>query len=478
MNKKLRILHYYWCQFDDNDRKGGGIKVYLNNVLPKQVEKNIDVYSLSSGVDYDIFNKSPHIVTLGVNKGIKKYSLFNSPIMAPSKADFYDKYEYLTNQTIKGLLKEFLLAEGPFDIIHFHSLEGIGVKVLELKEDFPDIKFVYSMHNYFPFCPQVNLWYQDTENCVDYNNGQNCTHCIEAIPSKANIKRYYSLITLLRKWHISSLLKSLMTYGKKYRQYIRKTHNIKQPILKNYECKSEIYINFRESNIRNFNKYIDLVICVSNRVGEISKAMGINKNILKSLYIGTDFAKGQAEKAKFAVKDGILKIAYAGYMRADKGFYFFLSTLEEMPADMAKKVSVVFAARNEDSSALDRINKLKSKFHSIEYYDGYTRDNFKDILCGVNLGVVPVMWEDNLPQVSMELKSMGIPVMATNLGGASELSSSDLFKVIPGDISDFISKINTFINNPDLLDEYYKNSIKLKTIDEHCTELDKIYGMI
>ena len=61
------------------------------------------------------------------------------------------------------------------------------------------------------------------------------------------------------------------------------------------------------------------------------------------------------------------------------------------------------------------------------------------------------MWEDNLPQVAMEFKAMGIPVFASNRGGASELTEKTDFRFIAGDEEDFINKLKAIYLNRILL---------------------------
>jgi hypothetical protein len=55
----------------------------------------------------------------------------------------------------------------------------------------------------------------------------------------------------------------------------------------------EQFSMYRNSNINYINKHVDKVLPVSNRVSEICEGFGIEKNLLKTLYIGTKFADVQ-----------------------------------------------------------------------------------------------------------------------------------------------------------------------------------------
>jgi glycosyltransferase involved in cell wall biosynthesis len=75
----------------------------------------------------------------------------------------------------------------------------------------------------------------------------------------------------------------------------------------------------------------------------------------------------------------------------------------------------------------------------------------------------------------MELKALGIPVLASDCGGASELSGSSLFKFRAGDANEFNKKLEEIINNKHIVNEYWKYQRKLVTIGEHAAKLMEYY---
>lgn len=93
----------------------------------------------------------------------------------------------------------------------------------------------------------------------------------------------------------------------------------------------------------------------------------------------------------------------------------------------------------------------------------------------MHLGIVPVLWEDNLPQVAIEFKAMGIAVMASDKGGASELSRSGAFEFKAGDYIDFIEKLENIIHHPEIIHDYWSKQLRLTAMDEHCRQLMQFY---
>lgn len=175
-------------------------------------------------------------------------------------------------------------------------------------------------------------------------------------------------------------------------------------------------------------------------------------------------------------KDNILNIIYMGYMRKDKGFFFFLDALNKLDVEISKRITVSIAAKINNKKVKEKLYELKRFFKDIIIYEhGYNHENIDAILNNINLGIVPVLWEDNLPQVAIELKSKGIAVLASSRGGAKELTNNKNFEFEAGNIKDFNKKIVNIVKNQNYLNEYFTDGIKLYTIKEHCRELELIY---
>ena len=86
------------------------------------------------------------------------------------------------------------------------------------------------------------------------------------------------------------------------------------------------------------------------------------------------------------------------------------------------------------------------------------------------------MWEDNLPRVAIEQIAMGVPILTSNLGGASELFGRNPNYVFnAGNIDDFIKKLGEILDNPDLLNKFWENVRPLITMEEHAKKLSSLY---
>lgn len=477
----MNICYYNWVDFDDNLKRGGGVTVYQNNIMNAASCTKDKFYFIASGVYYKPpFNR----VSYEINGD--RARIYNSETLAPSHLSFYSKSQVEGEDTANAFV-DIIKKWGDVDIIHFNNLEGLPVEVLKLlKEQCPNIKIVFSVHNYYAFCPQVNLWHDEKENCLDFNDGKNCIGCVHKLPAYKYLSKQYFLQDLMKRfkldrysWLNKIYWKILYTLNDCRKFFIslkenRFNSNDKQPINTGNIAKQ--FLDRREIFKEYINKYVDLVIPVSFRVEELCRDFGIITKI-KTLYIGTRHYEyfRKTEERKFLDFDGVMTIAYLGYMRKDKGFGFFLDALNALDKESASKIRLIIAARK-DHNFYDRLMKISRKFESLIYYDGYTPNNIDSILESVDLGIVPPLWEDNLPQVAIELHARHIPILTSDTGGQSELHGRNkMFTFKSGNVKDFNNHLRSILRERYNKDQYFSNALKPLSMEEHIKELFSEY---
>nr|WP_268968564.1 glycosyltransferase [Palleronia pontilimi] len=226
------------------------------------------------------------------------------------------------------------------------------------------------------------------------------------------------------------------------------------------------------------NDHADTVLGVSDRVCDIAASHGVSRDILRTSYIGTAHAAlfdDTQPRGPLPGKARTLHLAYLGYMRRDKGFFFLLDALESLPAHLALRVRLTVAARRGDAAAMGRLDVLARRLAGLHHHDGYTHDNLDDILDDVDVGVVPVLWEDNLPQVAIEMHARRIPLLTSDRGGARELANHDAMVFTSGDTASFRARIETILDGKIDIDAYWRDARAPQSMAAHLAELLEIY---
>ena len=465
----MKILLYNWAPLKLIN-KGGGVSVYLRNLIDElSSNMNDSIFFLSAGVFCDEKNRKIRYEEMPNDGKYREFSIINCPVFSPAYLMFCRINILLEDETVRGILNDFFKEFGPFDVVHFNNIEGLPINTFYLKEKYPGTKFIFSIHNYNIFCPQVNLWKKETMNCDEIDTGMYGYTC-----SCKKTNKKMSITYELYKASIFELdeknIQITKEIDKEYKEIEDKplTDEKLQRIISDLE-------RYRTSIVKALNKNIDKFIAVSDRVKSISIFRGIDAGKIQTLYIGTKFATGGRYSCNTVLGDcAKISMIYMGYQRYDKGFFFLIDALNELDSNIAKHIDLTLAAKgdiNEKTWSID-----ENKFNSFTFINGYSHEMLDDLLKGKNLGIVPVLWEDNMPQVAMEMASHGVPILSSDLGGVSELCGrNEKFVFKAGNKEMLISRIENFVNHPEQLKDYYDHFIGLKTMSDHTTDLYAIY---
>ncbi|MEP3640181.1 MAG: glycosyltransferase [Paracoccaceae bacterium] len=473
----MRILYYNWIDYLDEEHRGGGVSLYQRNVMESFGDEAV---FLSSGLSFDLLRRKPRWQTVshGPDENReRRYEIINSGVMAPAHHSFGENTQ-LSHTPTTDAFADFLAATGPYDVIHFNNLEGLPAEALRTARAC-GAQVVFSLHNYYPLCPQVNLWRQERVTCVDFENGQACIDCIESKHPAHHLKIANGLA-----WHLKSaglrpgeerfdfIFKNAMRVG---RRLPRRKHNpknarhAKAPDGSRFADRRTVFVDL-------INEACDKVLCVSDAVRKVAQSYGMSGDILQTDYIGTRQSEMYHRTQPRDRISGQLTLAYLGYMRRDKGFFFLLSALETLPDPVLAQLNFVLAAGSVDGETMHRIEVLGQRLSSLKYFDGYGHGDLDHILEKVDVGVIPVLWHDNLPQVAIEIHARKIPLLTADMGGAQELGNYPEMVFKAGDANAFHAKIEALLNENIDMDAYWQNARAPINVETHIDNLKAIYS--
>lgn len=455
-----KILFYNWTPIDSP--LGGGVTKYIRNIISELLDENLyEIFFLNSGLKYTRDNKIRIVeVSNNFDSRVKTYELINSPVLAPIKQSVKNLQIYLDDTQQANLIDQFIKQNG-INIVHINNIEGLSLASLSLKTKNEDVRFIYSIHNYTAICTTSTLWQNgghEGHNC-NKNSFLECEKCYKQVSRNCEV------------------------FLRKYLYWLKAKHIIKNAYTALFPDKANnnIFEEYAKSNIKALSQYMDYNLAVSSRVKEILVSYGLDSQKTKVSYIGTRAADIAMNKNNADIYSDPFVIIYMGYMTAEKGYEFFADSLAELAIDypeISKKISIrIVAKRNHrEKSFTNKIVANRKKFQNIQFVNGYTKNNQKELLQGANLGILPVMWEDNLPQVAIEQIAYGVPVLTSDLGGAKELCNDLNFVFKAGNVTDFINKLYNIYEHRELLLEYWKSAKKLTTMQDHVKELKGFYG--
>jgi glycosyltransferase involved in cell wall biosynthesis len=484
----MRILIYNFVQPGASKAKqGGGVAIYQDNLIKALREQGHAPIVMSCGDRYSLRGGRAFLTT--GNDGFERAVIVDSPVVAPAHYTFHKIESYYEDTGLDHIPAQLRSNYGEIDVFHFQNVEGLSAGFFRaLRKEYPQARLLLSAHNYNLVCPQVNLWYREHKACDDYREGRSCVNCVlseDLQPAVINLRRLETILLNLRiepksraAKAVEAAVRAPFRLRRRLLRYLPTKANpggAAAPIIVTSAEKAAKYRRYREENIRLVREVFDRVIAVSERTRQVLVERGVPAERVDVSYIGTAQYPAFLRSRKITDAQDHIHIAFLGYMRADKGFYFLLDALFSLHEEWAKRVSLTIAAPLWDQGVVGRLREMAYKFRDIRIFDGYSHKTLDRILEGVNLGVVPVLWEDNLPQVAIEMAARGIPLLTSDKGGAQEIGSDPDFIFRSGSKSDFCTKLQRLVSGDVPLGTFWEKPTTIRSMEDHLAELMRFY---
>lgn len=316
-----------------------------------------------------------------------------------------------------------LIAENA-DVYHIHSLLGVDIKFSELFAK-SGLNYIVSLHDYNLICPRVFM--------VDKNSN---------VCRKVELKKCSSCVGMVEQFD--------------FLHRVMKKLNISTPTISCDRIYKRTYI------FSMLLRQAKFVLPVSRRVGEIfSDYTRINQKVIT---IGNDTAYVTPERNK-KVRDKI-NVAFLGSFTRIKGAELFIELCKKNTNPL---LTFCFYGRG-DQKLLDKFEAVGGK-----NFGSYNAETLPDILKEIDVGAVLSIWEDNGPQVVMEMLNNAIPVLGTKRGGISDFINEDNGFIFEPD--DGVTVALTWLNSLTLniVHDYHVKIQQLKTPEQHYHEINDVY---
>ncbi len=352
-----------------------------------------------------------------------KYIEYNSFFLKPFS--LANKKNIFAYQKIKKIIYQ----ENP-DIIHIHMMLDIDLRIADFLIE-NNYKYIISLHDYSFICPRIRM-FKNNELCN--NIGEKCLKCANF--TEQNI-----------------FINKLCNVGKINRE---KFKNNSPNFHKMYQMNKKLL------------EGATLLLPVSNRVKDIYIKANI-KNKYEVLHIGNVTANNFKKYKSKNFQPRKLKVVFLGNFSKIKGGEEYIKLSKNLDH---RKFEFYFLGR---CSEEERDKMLKN---AIVNKGSYKQNELSKILREYDIGCVLSIWEDNAPQVVMELLNNNIPVIGTKMGGIPDFVVDNMngFLYDPYDKKSFLSMIEKVSKlTVEEIEHMKENITPTVTTQEHFKSLQKIY---
>jgi glycosyltransferase involved in cell wall biosynthesis len=171
-----------------------------------------------------------------------------------------------------------------------------------------------------------------------------------------------------------------------------------------------------------------------------------------------------------------LRFSYFGQIFWHKGVHLLLEAIKELPG--LPLTCHIYGELSAFPDYADRLRRLAARDRRVRFEGFYeNREKLSQAIADTDAVVLPSLWYENSPNVILDAFSHRVPVIASNLGGQSELVQHGINGLLftRNDPANLAEQIHRLVTDPDLLSRLREGIGPVRSIGEEVLELEGIY---
>lgn len=407
----MRILHVGW---GFSPWRGGGLISYAEDLMAAQQEQGHEVAYFFAGRYYPYLDE-PRLKRWR-RDGVQMREVINSPVIPGLEHGTRHPERDIGEPRVEAAFGRVLDELRP-DVMHVQELLGLPSSVIEIAQR-RGVPVVMTLHDYGAVCTTLRLFDGDGQLCSRRDIGADCAIRNADAPRDPSV---YIDITLryevararrrLRfgaraEWALNSLVPSVRELGMAGRR-----PDSWELIDRNAEL-AAAYQRRRAVNIARLGM-ADRLLAQSPRLAEIYAELGVASDRTQVLPAPARHIERlrprRAEEAPARLTFATLN----GCASPSKGSRVVVEALHAL---RARGLEGLFRLKVVGHVHAD-VAPVLASFEGVEVDGLYDRESLDEVLAGVDVGLMPSMWEEAYGYTGLEMIAKGIPLIANPLGG-------------------------------------------------------------
>lgn len=516
-----------WARLALQEREGSGYNLYVSELARELADRGHVVAYLRSGIDYSLLPVT-RIQPTEIWRGVACFTILNSPILSTGNEHFASPETQCSSPRLAALVLEFLETFSPH-VVHVHALEGFPFDLL------PAIKargtrVVFTPHNYFLLCPQVDLLHQVRQVCDDFDGGRRCETCMHQTPVSSEILARKARLTA-RRWLGPSIGQAAKAAKAALRRRLRATDVWPHDPIPIRETTSESFSPATQIErtpplphvlsmprpdaherlldgtiqLRVLNRYgtrrraaiealnaADAILCPGDFLRRVHVAAGADPTKARHLPIGQphfDLARRHTldpdhdDRPRWTPDSHTpLRLAFFGSTYPHKGLATLVAAIERLDPSVISRLTLDVHAMGDDAPFRRRLAAHTHASTAVRFLGAYDITTLIATLRAIDACVFPNGALENSPFVVLECLAAGRFVIASRLGASRDLlkhQDSGLL-VNPADPDDLAHAITSIIRGDLTLPSprQIRESLSIPTHTEHVNAVERVYASL
>jgi glycosyltransferase involved in cell wall biosynthesis len=387
-----------------------------------------------------------------------------------------DRYTFTHEYVHEGIGRHFagILKSFAPDLVHSFHCQNVSASIIDVALE-ASIPVVFSATDFWFVCPVVQLKRPDGALCRGPSQfASNCLTCYtpQLFPPASQVKE-----AIERKY---------IQVGRLISRLPAPIANVTTEVLKTAYVASKLPAAIkatvkRPKTLRERLNRVEKVMVATKLMQDIFIENGIRPEIIKHVPFGLDIEPLLPFQNK--VTAGQLRIGFIGTIFEHKGLDLLVQAFQSLP-DAAPAILRIYGDMNQFPDYAESIRQLvlahPAKAAQIEFAGTFPNSELGSVLQNLDVLVVPSRWYENTPLVIQSALTTKTPVVATDLGGMSELIRHEfnglLFEL--NDHQSLAKQLLRLLNEKGLLQRLISNIPPERTIAQMVDEIEIVYDAI
>jgi glycosyltransferase involved in cell wall biosynthesis len=357
------------------------------------------------------------------------------------------------NPVMAARMREYVREFRP-DVVHFMHLQGLSASVIPAVKS-SGLPALYTATDFWAICPVVDLRRHDGVLC----EGPDMVHCPRCLAGRMQTSRLRDAALHAPDPALRAAEVAARTPLAQLVPPLRQLRDLRK----------------RPDYIRRQVNSLDRVLAPTRLARDLLVRNGVDPRLVEVRRYGLDTSRIEAAVRAPRDSSSSLRIGFIGTLGPHKGCDLLIRAFRRLPGSGAALAIYGEPAGFGDFYA--HLKRLAAGDGRIEFRRPFPPQQIGEVLAGLDVLVVPSRWYENTPLVVYSAFAAGVPVVATDLGGLSEVvehgKNGLLFKLDSAD--DLSDNLRRLLAEPDLLERLRAGTGPVKRLEDYVKELEELY---
>ena len=266
------------------------------------------------------------------------------------------------------------------DLVHFYHLQRLSASAIDVCREM-GIPTLFTATDFWLVCPTNQLLLPDHSLCLGPD--KEMVNCVRHLAAISQGKRIRSILDRLPNWLMAVFIRwvkdTTFWPEKRYVSLVRA-------------------LAARPAYMEKRMNRIGRVLVATRFMGEMLRRYGLEAKRIRHVPFGIDHAPITRVSAKGTEKD--LRIGFIGTLYHHKGAHVLLEAVRSLPTEMPLKVKI-YGELEQFPEYARTLRSVAGNDHRIEFCGTFPNPAIGDIFYGLDVLVVPSLWYENSPLVTL-----------------------------------------------------------------------------